>query len=93
MRLEANEKPPEVGQLVRVDDKSWPRNAQMALVIGAIERPPEPDSVGWYIVTVKPTLDLERLSEVVLRISPEEPEDAVRGPSPKSGDSTDGAKP
>jgi cell shape-determining protein MreC len=91
VRLEGNEKPPEVGQLVRLDDKSWPRNAQMALVIGAIERPPEPDSVGWYIVTVKPTLDLERLSEVVLRISPEE-EDAGR-PSPKAGGSTDGGKP
>jgi hypothetical protein len=90
VRLQANERPPEIGQLVRLADKSWPRNAQMSLVIGAIERTPEPDSVGFYIVTVKPTLDLERLSEVVLRISPEN-EDA--GPSPKSGGSTDGGKP
>ena len=89
VRVETGEKMPEVGQLVRLDDKSWPRNAQMALVIGAVERPPEPDSSGWYIVTVKPTIELERLSEVVLRITPEE---GVEG-APKSGGSTDGPKP
>jgi len=86
VRVESGQKPPEAGQLVRLVDDRWPRNAQM-LVIGAITDKPEPDSTGWYVVTVKPTVELERLSEVYLRIAVPEAED--KGPPP----STDGAKP
>lgn len=88
VRVEAGEKPPEQGQLVRLDDKEWPKSAQM-LVIGAIDRPPQADAVGWYIVSVRPTVDLERLSEVVLRISRSEDS---QGAPPATG-STDGGDP
>lgn len=87
VRVETNQKPPEIGQLVRLVDDQWPRSAQM-LVIGTIAEPkPEPDSTGWYVVTVKPTVDLDRLSEVLLRITQPQAED--KGPAV----STDGTKP
>jgi hypothetical protein len=82
---ERKQKPPEIGQLVRLVDDQWPRSAQM-LIIGTIADKPVQDSTGWYVVTVKPTVDLERLMEVLLRIPVPETEER---PSP----STDGSKP
>ena len=50
------------------------------LIVGIIDRV-EKNDVGWAIITVKPTVDLLRVSEVFLRITPAEPEDAT-GPAP-----------
>ncbi len=88
IRIEGpNPKAPEVGQLVRLVDDRWPRSAQM-LVIGAIaDPPPRQESTGWYVITVKPTVDLDRLSEVLLRITLPEAEEPLPAPS------TDGGKP
>ncbi len=64
---------PAVGQTVRLDDDAdrWPRHAQL-LIIGRIERvEPNPDMPLRKIITVRPTLALDRVSEVVLRISEE----------------------
>ncbi|MEM7756316.1 MAG: rod shape-determining protein MreC [Planctomycetota bacterium] len=57
-----------VGMTVRLDDPSWPAGAQM-LVLGTVERvEPSDDSPLRRVVIVKPTVDLRRVSEVVLRI-------------------------
>ncbi|GIK18530.1 MAG: hypothetical protein DYG93_13595 [Leptolyngbya sp. PLA2] len=61
---------PEVapGQLVRLSDPVWPPSAQM-LIIGQVERvEPAPDAPLRRVITVRPTVRLERVSEVVLRI-------------------------
>lgn len=63
---------PERGQIVRLDDDSWPRSARM-LVLGIIDKV-EKNDVGWSIITVKPTVDLLRVSEVFLRMTPSEPD-------------------
>jgi cell shape-determining protein MreC len=57
-----------VGMTVRLDDPSWPASAQM-LVLGTIERI-EPSSAApdRQVITVRPTADLRRVSEVILRI-------------------------
>lgn len=58
-----------VGQTVRLSDPTWPRSAQM-LVIGLVERvEPKPDQPLRQVITVRPTLRLDRVSEVVLRLS------------------------
>jgi cell shape-determining protein MreC len=61
--------PAEVGQLVRLDDEEWPRHSQM-LVIGRIERV-ERGTHGWQFIVVRPTVDLERVKEVVLLFTPD----------------------
>ena len=64
---------PAVGQDVRLNDPGrWPRSAQM-LLIGRVEKvEPSPKQPLRRVVTVRPTLEnIERVSEVVLRISPE----------------------
>lgn len=74
---DANAPEPAVGQTVRLDDDAdrWPRHAQM-LIIGKIERiDPNPDMPLRKIITVRPTLALDRVSEVVLRVA-QEPADA-----------------
>jgi hypothetical protein len=71
--VRAGEQPPEVrpGMLVRVHDATWPRNAQM-LELGTIESiEPNPDQPIRRIITVRPRLDLARVSEVLLRIATE----------------------
>ena len=57
-----------VGQTVRLSDDQWPRHAQM-LVIGVVEsvEPHERQPLR-QVVTVRPTVDLHRLAEVVLRL-------------------------
>ena len=57
-----------IGMTVCLLDEEWPRNAQM-LVIGTIERiEPADDDPLRRVITVEPTTDLQRVSEVVLRI-------------------------
>jgi hypothetical protein len=63
----SGERTPARGQIVRLDDEAWPRSAQ-SLVIGTVDRV-EPDATGRFIVTVRPTVELDRLSEVYLRVA------------------------
>jgi cell shape-determining protein MreC len=58
------------GQEVRLDDPQWPRSATM-LLIGKVERAWRGND-GRQYATVRPTADLERLSEVVLRLTRDE---------------------
>ncbi|HZW10279.1 MAG TPA: hypothetical protein VFF69_10290, partial [Phycisphaerales bacterium] len=67
------------GQVVRLFDRHWPASAQM-LVIGAVESvEPAPDSPLRPVIVVRPTVALERVTEVIVRITPEEREDADFG--------------
>lgn len=60
------------GQIVRLDDGAWPASAQM-LIIGRIESvEPAPDSPLRQIITVRPTVALDRVTEVIVRISEED---------------------
>jgi len=64
----------EAGMTVRLDDNTWPAHAQM-LVIGHVESvTDDPDKGLRKIVTVRPSVELDRISELVLwRVpSPEE---------------------
>lgn len=64
--------PAKVGYAVRLHDPSWPKNSQ-SLLIGMVERiEPAPNQPLRQIITVRPTLRLERVSEVVLRFSTED---------------------
>lgn len=87
LRIDAGKTAPQAGQVVRLSDAKWPRSAQM-LVVGEVVDQVQWDAYGWCIVTVKPTLDLERLREVLLRVMPDEPEEPGRLPV-----STDGGQP
>jgi hypothetical protein len=59
---------PKTGMKVRLDDPGWPDSAQMFLV-GTVERVEESAQMaGRRVVTVRPTLELHRLSELVLRV-------------------------
>ncbi|MEM7623130.1 MAG: hypothetical protein AAF235_07980 [Planctomycetota bacterium] len=66
---------PEPGMLVRLLDASegaWPRTARW-LVVGVVERVDRnPEQPLRPLITVRPTVQLRRLSEVVLRIPIEE---------------------
>lgn len=58
---------PLVGQTVRLLDPSWPRSSQM-LIIGVIEQvEPAGDQPLRQVITVRPTVRLERVSEIILR--------------------------
>ncbi len=86
----------ELGQVVRLEDEQWPRSARM-LVLGTVIDV-DKSLAGRQRIIVKPTVELARLSEVVLRVTPMEAEDRIaaqpEGPglSPGRG-STDGARP
>jgi hypothetical protein len=81
-QVESSGTPPEVGQLVRLDDEEWPRHAQM-LIIGRVESV-EQGLHGWQFIKVRPTVDLDRVKEVVLRFTPgSEFEGATAGVSGK----------
>lgn len=59
----------QVGQTVRLFDEQWPRHAQM-LVIGDVERvEPSADQPLRRRITVRPRVDLRRVSEVIVRLS------------------------
>jgi cell shape-determining protein MreC len=81
--VEGPDQPPGIGQLVRLEDEKWPRTSQM-LVIGSVTFV-QRDPTGRPIITVRPTTDLERLAEVVLRISPQESDDRAAAPAPADG--------
>ncbi|MFG0259250.1 MAG: rod shape-determining protein MreC [Phycisphaerales bacterium JB041] len=58
-----------VGQVVRLDDGEWPASAQM-LVLGMVEAvEPAPDSPLRPVVIVRPTVALDRVTEVIVRVS------------------------
>lgn len=60
---------PEVGQSVRLADDTWPRSAQ-GLVVGIVERVENDESTGLRkVVLVRPTIDLESVAEVYLRLT------------------------
>jgi hypothetical protein len=67
-QVETSSTPAAVGQIVRLDDEEWPRHAQM-LIIGRIEHV-EQGKHGWQFIRVRPTVDLDRVKEVVLRFTP-----------------------
>lgn len=59
---------PQIGDLVRLRDGTWPAHAQ-SLVVGAVAAlEPSKDTPLRLIVTVRPTVDVTLVSEVVLRI-------------------------
>lgn len=63
---------PQVGQQVRLSDPDrWPAHSQMLLVGEVVKVEPAPDQPLRAIVVVAPMIErLDRISEVVLRISP-----------------------
>lgn len=65
-----------VGMTVRLRDETWPRSAQMLIVGEVVEVAPAPNEPTRTLVTVAPTVPLQRVSEVVLRvpIDPEAPQ-------------------
>lgn len=62
-----------VGMTVRLRDDTWPRSAQMLIVGEVTAVDPAPEEPTRTIVTVTPTVTLQRVSEVVLRV-PIDPE-------------------
>ncbi len=71
--------PPEVGQTVRLSDDRWPASAQM-FVLGKVESVQEdPASPLRKVITVMPTLTVDRVSEVILRIVGDEMPRGVDG--------------
>jgi cell shape-determining protein MreC len=62
------------GQTVRLFDRQWPASAQM-LVLGTVESvEPAPDSPLRPVIVVRPTVVLERVTEVIVRVTPSEGE-------------------
>lgn len=60
----------EPGMRILLQDPTWPRAAQM-LLIGIVESAePAPNQPLRTVVTVRPTLRLDRVGEIVLRTSP-----------------------
>jgi hypothetical protein len=74
---------PSPGQIVRLADSDrWPASAQM-LLVGRVESvEPDPNQPLRKVVIVRPSLKLDRVSEVVLRISADAAELDVQ---PKGG--------
>lgn len=68
--------PVQPGMRVVLDDQTWPASSQR-LTIGEVERVgQDPDTPLRRIVTVRPTMQLDRVAEVVVRIS-ESPSDPI----------------
>lgn len=60
---------PEAGQTVRLSDDRWPASSQM-FILGKVESvEQDPASPLRTVITVVPTVNIERLSEVTLRIT------------------------
>jgi cell shape-determining protein MreC len=66
---------PVVGQTVRLEDSQWPKHAQR-LVIGVVTDV-RTVTTGRQVIEVKPTVDLDRLSEVVLRLTPKDSDERM----------------
>lgn len=61
--------PPEAGQTVRLSDERWPASSQM-FILGKVESvQQDAASPLRTVITVIPTVSIERLSEVTLRIT------------------------
>ncbi len=58
----------EIGQTVRLDDDSWPANAQMLVIGEIVHIEPAPQSPLRRVITVRPRVMLSRVSEVMLRV-------------------------
>lgn len=56
------------GMVVRLRDETWPRSAQFLIVGEVVAVEPAPDEPTRTLVTVAPTVPLQRVSEVVLRV-------------------------
>ncbi|MBK7404672.1 MAG: hypothetical protein IPJ41_08565 [Phycisphaerales bacterium] len=68
------------GQVVRLFDAEWPASAQM-LVLGTVESvQPAPDSPLRPVIVVRPGVALERVTEVIVRVSSGEGESAGGAP-------------
>lgn len=60
---------PAVGNPVRLFDETWPRSAQ-GLIVGVVERVETDPSTGLRkVITVRPTLNIENVAEVMLRLT------------------------
>ncbi len=57
-----------VGQTVHLDDRAWPANARMLVLGTIIDMQPYKDSPLRQIITVRPTVKIDRVTEVILRI-------------------------
>lgn len=70
---------PEVGQVVRVEDDQLPAAARMLVIgrIAAVDR-----VAGRAVITVAPTVELDRLSEMILRQSTDSPAGGTDGGPP-----------
>ncbi|RMD65968.1 MAG: hypothetical protein D6824_01675 [Planctomycetota bacterium] len=55
------------GQLVRLKDPSWPQAAQMLTLGRIVQLTPKPDAPLRTQIVVRPVVDIERVSEVILR--------------------------
>ncbi|MFI4917595.1 MAG: rod shape-determining protein MreC [Phycisphaerales bacterium JB060] len=73
-----------VGMTVRLRDETWPRSAQMLIVGEVVEVAPAPDEPTRTVITVAPTVPLQRVSEVVLRV-PIDPEVETVGSGREGG--------
>jgi hypothetical protein len=59
---------PVVGQVVRLDDTGWPDSSRM-LIVGRVESvSTSPEDPLRPVIVVRPTINVERLAEVLLRI-------------------------
>lgn len=65
--VEAEASGVERGQLVRLDDETWPSGAQM-LSLGRVEEVTTKEN-GRLQITVRPEIDVDRVGQVVLRIT------------------------
>lgn len=74
--------PVQAGMRVVLDDQTWPASSQR-LTIGEVERVgQDPENPLRRIVTIRPTMQLDRVAEVVVRISesPADPAPVEGGP-------------
>lgn len=71
-----------VGMTVRLRDETWPRSAQFLIVGKVVAVEPAPDEPTRTLVTVEPTVPLQRVSEVVLRVPLDPEPQAPQGGTP-----------
>ncbi len=71
---------PAVGQIVRLDDIDWPPSSRMLIVGRIVSVSPSPEDPLRSVIVVKPAMNIERLSEVLLRV-----QDPVSTPQASQG--------
>ena len=79
----------QLGQIVRLDDSAWPASAQMFIIGQIVKIEPAAESPLRRVITVRPRVELSRVSEVMLRILLDPVSDTAssdstnpRGPTP-----------